>query len=250
MTTTTSSPSPFPSPDDLSLLSEVLREVARRRLPPDDAEDFVQAAHVRLLERNYEVFRRFDGRSSLRTYLTVVVVRLLLDWRNSTYGKWRPSAAAVRLGPDAVRLERLIHRDGYATEEAIAIVRQSPDAPPGEVLRDLRQQLPPRLPRRRVPDSMLETIAAGAGVDPAIASENRRRREAVSRMLAGALRALPDEERELIVERFLGNRTIQAIARRRREQPGTLYRRLHRVLLSLRRTLTAAGALPPSVTES
>jgi len=95
-----------PSPEDLTLLSEVLRDVSRRRLSPDEAQDFVQSAHLKLLERQYDVFGRFTGGSSLRTYLTVVVIRLLLDWRNSTYGKWRPSAAAVRLGPEVQGLPR------------------------------------------------------------------------------------------------------------------------------------------------
>ena len=93
-------PSPWtPSPSDLQLLATVIREVARvRRLSPADAQDFGQSVQVRCLERDYEMFRRFSGRSSLRTYLRVVVTRLLLDWQNSSYGKWRPSATAARLG--------------------------------------------------------------------------------------------------------------------------------------------------------
>ena len=112
-----------PPPEQLTLLSDVVRKVARsRRLAPEDAQDFAQIVQVRVLERNYDVFNRFTGRSSLRTYLTVVVTRMLLDWLNSTYGKWRPSAMALRLGPDAVTLDRLIWRDGYTIDEAVAVV--------------------------------------------------------------------------------------------------------------------------------
>src|SRR5262245_22016454 len=88
-----------PSSDQLALLNRVIKEATRsRRMSAEDAEDFAQWVQLRLLERAYDVFDRFTGKSSLRTYLTVVVRRMLLDWQNSEYGKWRPSAAAVRLG--------------------------------------------------------------------------------------------------------------------------------------------------------
>jgi len=70
----------MPTPEQLATLDSVIRQVARAgRLQPHDADDFSQSVHVRLIERQYDVFDRFDGRSSLRTYLTVVVRRLLLD---------------------------------------------------------------------------------------------------------------------------------------------------------------------------
>jgi len=84
-----------PTPEELSLLDTVIRAVARaRRLACGDFQDFAQTVHLKLLERRYDAFSRFRGDSSLRTYLTVVVTRILLDWRNARYGKWRPSAAA------------------------------------------------------------------------------------------------------------------------------------------------------------
>ena len=82
-----------PSPEELELLSQVVRDVARgRRLSREDAQDFAQSVHLRCLERNYDIFMKFQGRSSLKTYLTIVVRRILLDWRNSQYRE----VAAVR----------------------------------------------------------------------------------------------------------------------------------------------------------
>jgi len=82
-----------PTPGELSLLDTVIRAVARaRRLACGDFQDFAQTVHLKLLERRYDAFSRFRGDSSLRTYLTVVVTRILLEWRNARSGKWRPSA--------------------------------------------------------------------------------------------------------------------------------------------------------------
>ena len=69
------------------------------------------------------MLRRFEGRSSLTTYITVVVQRLFLDRRNRLWGKWRPSAEARRLGPTAVLLERLVSRDGWSAEQALETLR-------------------------------------------------------------------------------------------------------------------------------
>ncbi len=103
----------WPSPEELAVLDQAIRRVVRAsRLPSEDAADFSQSVHLRLLERGYEPFRRFAGRSALRTFLAVVVRRMLIDWQRATLGKWRPPAAAVRLGPHAVALARLIGRDG------------------------------------------------------------------------------------------------------------------------------------------
>jgi hypothetical protein len=125
--------------EQLAFLTRVIRDVTRaKRLSPDDADDFSQYVHLKLLERNYDVFERFSARSSLRTFLTVVVGRLLLDWRRAMLGKWRPSAMARRLGPAAVCLDRLIYRDGLSAADAIAQLEHDSSLPPT----DLRRQAP------------------------------------------------------------------------------------------------------------
>jgi DNA-directed RNA polymerase specialized sigma24 family protein len=75
-------PSVEPTAHQLDLLSHVVRDVARfQRLSPEDAQDFAQSVQRWLLEQRYDIFARYTGRSSLRTYLTIIVTRLLLEWR-------------------------------------------------------------------------------------------------------------------------------------------------------------------------
>ena len=74
----------------LPVIRGVVRFVChRQRLDPTQAEDFESEVMLRLVEDDYDVLRRFQARSSLRTYLTVVVQRLgpLLRLGNWMRGK-------------------------------------------------------------------------------------------------------------------------------------------------------------------
>jgi hypothetical protein len=82
----------------LSLIDEVTAQVCRRhRLSPDESEDFRSQVRLHFSQRDFEPLRRFEGRCSLRTYLTVVICRLFLGYRKRLWGKWLPSAVAKRL---------------------------------------------------------------------------------------------------------------------------------------------------------
>jgi RNA polymerase sigma factor (sigma-70 family) len=246
---TVSEDNPLTDHEQLVVLEDVLRRVARASgLKTQDEEDFRQSVHLKLLERDYDVVRQFRGHCSLRTYLTVVVRRLLLDWRNSQYGKWRPSAAASRLGEFAIRLERLIHRDGFSFEEAVRIVASRAGAPGSAELQDLAAHLPNRIRRSHVPADCLDEIHATPFEDPidtaAQNSLDRRARAA----LALAIRRLPDADRRLLSLRYRQGRSIQSIARLLALDSKALYRRYERLLRQLRlSTVTTLTSGTPQV---
>src|SRR5690554_6597075 len=92
--------------ENLPLIHRVTAAVARQnRLSVDDAEEFAATVHLRLIADDYAVLRKFRGRSSLQTFLKVVIQRICLDFRDAQWGKWRSSAAARRHGEVAIRLE-------------------------------------------------------------------------------------------------------------------------------------------------
>jgi RNA polymerase sigma factor for flagellar operon FliA len=224
----------------MTLLTQIIQSVARaRRLSPEDAEDFAQTVQLRVLEREYDVFRQFDGRSSLKTYLTVVVTRMLLDWRNSTRGKWRPSAAAVRLGPIAIAYERMTARDGCAVAEAIAMLCSRFPHHQREEFEAMIAQLPIRQRRRWVAPEEADAAVTVAAFDEAI--ERTERRQIARRVLLTALRGLSGEDRQLLRVRFGRSQTMQEVARAREIDPARLYRRLAVLLKRLRATLRRAG---------
>ena len=236
-----------------AIMTRLLSAVARHhRLTPENAEDFVQTSHVRLLERNYDVFDRFTGRCSLQTYLTVVATRLLLDWRNREYGKWRPSAAAGRLGERAITLERLIHRDGRPLQEAIEVMCA---ADKGVTHRDL-ERIAERLPIRRSVEEVggmegLEELASIGFDDPLETEERDGTVRAIRRVLARAIAQLPIEEQDLLRLRFVNRQPVPGLARVLNTDPAVLYRRIAKLLQTLRRTLEEAGvAGPECLTDS
>jgi RNA polymerase sigma factor (sigma-70 family) len=137
--------------DNLPLLEQVISICCRRRrLSPPEEEDFASSVKLKLIAEDYAVLRAFQQRSTLRTYLTIVIQRLLIDACHEKLGKWRPSARAERLGPAAVALEKLIERDGWTADEAVKSLQGLPaiNASP-EDLRQLADRLRPR-PRRKL----------------------------------------------------------------------------------------------------
>jgi RNA polymerase sigma factor (sigma-70 family) len=228
-----------PTPEQLDLLARVIRQVSKAsRLRAQDEEDFTQSVHVKLLERRYDIFQRFQGRSSLRTYLTVVVRRLLLDWRISLYGKWRPSATAMRLGEHAIRLEQLINRDRLTVAEAVEVVRGSVEGLSAAELFDLASQLPNRVRPHEVSDHCITEAHGVPFDDPVEASQRHQHQVKTWRALVTAVRRLPAEDRQLVSLRYWHGRSLQSIARLLDQEPKSLYRRYERVLKRLRRIVT------------
>jgi RNA polymerase sigma factor (sigma-70 family) len=235
--------------EQLAVLERVIRDVARaKRLSQDEADDFAQFVHLKLLERNYDVFERFSGRSSLKTFLTVVVSRLRLDWQRSLLGKWRPSAMATRLGPVAMRLDRLIYRDGLSAGQAIAQIESDSSLPRTDLWR-LVDRLPEHHPRRFVADTLLDSFASTPFDDPIERYQREQAEATLRRQLRAALKSLSANDRRLIVARYIDGQTIPVVARTLRADPKALYRRCDRVLGQLRRRLERAGVPVAKATD-
>ena len=230
---------------NLAVIDSVIRYVCHRhKLGGSEAEDFGSEVRLRLVENDYEVFRRFQQRSSLRTYLTVVIQRIYLDYRNHLWGKWRPSAEAVRLGPLAIRLERLLAREGLRFEEACEVLRTNEGVVATESdLAEIAVRLPQRSRRCFVGDDVLDGVpTADAELDNRILS--RERQAATRRVLSalsGAVQTLGDQDRLILRLKFQEGLGVADIARALHLEQKPLYRRVDALLLQLRAALEAAG---------
>jgi RNA polymerase sigma factor (sigma-70 family) len=231
---------------NLRTIERIARFVAHKhRLNSDEAAEFTQETCVRLLDDDYAVFRKFEDRSSLSTYLTTVILRLYHQWRVEQWGKWRPSAEAKRLGEKAVTLERLLTRDGYTFEEAVRVLT-TPGGSQYTVseLEAVYLRLPLRAPRPvPVSDELLpESIAADGEADELVEARDRER---AARRAATTMDALFKEcgaEDQLILQmRFWDQRKVPEIARTLHLEQKKLYKRLEKLFLTLRRGLERAG---------
>ena len=229
----------------LPLIEGVIRFIVRRHgLAAAEADDFASHARLKLIDDDYRILRQFRERSSLRTYLSTVVEHLFLDYRDSQWGKWRPSAQARRAGPLAVRLEKLLHRDGVPFEQAVEVllVTERVAATRAEI-EALRARLPHRLPRRTVGEEALDDLPAGG--DMAESAVMAREAAAVATRtraaLAVAMSGLSPQEQIIVRLHFGEGLTIADVARALHIDQKPLYRQLERVLGSLRESLEAQG---------
>ena len=231
--------------DALPLVDRVVRDVARRyRLTPDARDDFRADVLLRLLEDDAALLRKFEGRSSLQTYLRTVVTRLFLDTRVRAWGRWRPTAQAVRLGSLAVALEYQLTCRRLSLTEAIETLCARDASLTRDRVRAVAATLPVRsVARRLVDDVELETLPS-VDPDPQVLLESRdecAQQRRIGAVLRRALDPLSPLERRVIALRFGEGLTVADIARRLGVAQKPLYGRLERTLRGLRRQLEAAG---------
>lgn len=226
------------------LIRDLIRQVAaRQRLDRDKAGDFASYAFLHLIEDDYAVLRRFQGRSRLRTYLTTVVHRLFLDYRIEEWGKWRPSALARQLGEVAVLLDRLINRDGHSAEQAVDLLasRFGIETPREELL-----EMAARLPFRRRPrlegEEHLAHLPIEGQVEELVLDQERARTaRKVRSTLKEALSGLPEEDRLILKMRYEDSLTVRQIASALHVEARPLYRRFEQCLKVLRKRFEQAG---------
>jgi RNA polymerase sigma factor for flagellar operon FliA len=230
---------------NLETIERVIRYVCQRHgVAGLAAEEFDSEVKLRLMEHNYEVFRKFKQRSSLRTYLTVVIQHLYLDYRNHLWGKWRPSAEAQRLGPVAVRLETLVARDGFTFAEACEHLRTNENVAATDAdLEALIGRLPARTRRAIVSEEALEEVADTTNrVDERMLSDERQAgARRILDALAPVIRSLADQDRLILRLRFQDGLGVADIARALHLDQKRLYRQFDALLQRLRTALEAAG---------
>lgn len=245
------------SPEDiylqnLRLIERIAASAARRsHAGPDESAEFIQEACVRLLDDDYAIIRKFEGRSSFSTYLTTVIHNLYKQWRVAQWGKWRPSAEAKRLGEKAITLERLITRDGLTFDEAVLTLTTPADSCyTVSELEALYVRLPLRQPRPVLvsDDELPETPALDMEADDRLESRDRERSaRTAARALDDVLQTFGAEDRLILQMRFWHGRTAPEIARALHLDQKKVYKRVEKLCAVLRRGLERAGVTKEDV---
>ena len=225
---------------NLALVERVVAFTCRRNsLSEADAEDFASMVKLRLLEDDYALVRKFEGRSSFATFLSVVVQRMLLDYRIHLWGKWHASAEAKRLGDTAVELEQLLHRDGRTLTEAIAILTGHDPSRTRPSLESLAARLPVRGPKRKLVD--LDAASDVAANEEITTRDQLESSERVSKTMCRFIDSLPPDDRLILQLRFESGMTVAQIARSLDLDQKQLYRRIEKRFDEARRELERGG---------
>jgi len=230
---------------NLDLIDRVVAGVCRRSgLRDADAEDFASTVTLALMENDYAILRAYEGRSSLETYLTIVVQRLLSRERMRMWGRWHPSAEAERLGAAAVLLEKLLLRDRQSIDQAIPVVRAIDPSLDRMSVHGLLARLPQRAPRPRLvplPDGEDDFAASEAADRRAEEAEAPKMSERAAQVIRQTLAQLPLEDRMLVRFRFGAEMSIADAARMLGVPQRPLYRRIEALLRQLRAALEREG---------
>jgi RNA polymerase sigma factor (sigma-70 family) len=232
-------------------IERVSRFIARRhRLTSTEADDFCSEVNLKIIENNYAVLGCFQGRSSLRTYLTTVIQRLFLDYRRKLWGKWRPSAEAQRRGPLALRLEILLYREGLNFDEALETMRTNFACPESrEALAELAHALPQRISRRAATEESEELAAIPAGelASPEVQAEGASTVARIQESIREAMEALAPQDRIVLRMRFEDDISVADIARTLHLDQKRLYRHIEELLDGFRKSLESRGLGWPEV---
>jgi RNA polymerase sigma factor for flagellar operon FliA len=222
----------------------IARVCGEMRLYGATAEDFASSARIALLNDDCAILRSFEGRSSMATFLTIVVRRLFIDEQRRV-ARWYASAEAQRRGPAAIRLERVMMLDGRSFAEAAEIVRREHA---GVTLQDLEKvaaALPQRAPRPvmyPVADGDEERFASDAtAADLVDALDVEQRSNQANDVMRAAMMEFTAEDQVILRLRFTGGASIVSIARALGLDQRPLYRRIESLLARLRAALEAAG---------
>src|SRR5215212_9540372 len=191
--------------ENIDLIDRLVARACRRAGVADTA-DAASMVKLALVEGDYAILRRFQGRSSLATYLTAVIQRLLADEHARIHGRWRPSAEAQRMGNRGVLIEEIVGRQRRSIEEAMPIVRSADASITRQDVAAIAGRLPRREPRPREvalpPEDAHPLVAAGSAetavLDRELRDLSRRAANVLREMMAG----WPADDRLLVRLRF------------------------------------------------
>lgn len=237
----------------LAVLPDVERAIGfvarRHHLRAEEQDDFAGEVKLALIRNDYAVLAGFRGQSSQLTFLVTVIQHLFIDYRRRLWGKWRPSAEAVRQGSLAVRLETLLSRDGLTLNDAVETLRVTYRCErTREELEALAARLPVRQPRRP-PASLDDDTPAADSTTPEAEVESMRTNRQLQALLREFLERLPPQDRLILRMRFERGHSVADVSRTLGLEQKPLYRRVEAILLSLRRSLLARGVQWTQVQE-
>jgi RNA polymerase sigma factor for flagellar operon FliA len=230
--------------DHLSYIEKVATQTCRRcHLRKEEEEDFLGEVRLKIMADDYAALRKFQGKSTLKSYLAAVIKNQIRDFQNRLWGKWRHSELAKRLGDVATLLEKLL-RDGYTFDEAVQILRTNHKIEISwQELNEIAAKLPPRTPRHWEAEEVLKFLPSiGDRPDTGIIErEKRALRVRALEALQKALKSVPAEDQVIIKMQQWNRFTVAQISRVLNLDQKPLYKRIQKTLKHLKSEMERQG---------
>jgi RNA polymerase sigma factor (sigma-70 family) len=233
--------------DNLALIEQVIASVGRRKgMDAAEIEEFGADVKLRLVSDDYAIIRAFRERSSFATYITAVVARLLLDYRNRQWGKWHASAEAERLGDVAVELEQYLYRDARSLDEAFTELARKHQGLDRAHVEALALRLPRRVRRRTVDLEEAMSLGTTGDADSFLTAQSAAK---ISAVVSECIDGLAEDDQLLLRLRFDSEMTVAQISRALHIDQQMLYRRFYKLFGELRTLLERGGVAAQDVAD-
>lgn len=232
---------------NLPLIKKVVSHTCHRcNLRKEEAEEFMSEVQDKIMADDYAVLRKFKGKCSLKSYLTIVIKNQMRDFQNHLRGKWQHSEMAKRLGDVAMLLEKLL-RDRYTFDEAVATLRTNHKIEMSwQEFHEIAAKLPPRTPRHAESEKVLDSVpSSDDSPDAGIMEEEKNSiRAKVIVALEKAIKTLSAEDQLILRMRVWSRFSVPDIAKvlklDEKQQKG-LYKRIEKAQEHLRREMERLG---------
>lgn len=238
--------------ENLDRIQQIISYVASRMgFSREDAEDFRSEVHIRLMEKDFRVLRKFRGECKFSTFLVTVITNQARDFRIKKWGKWKTSVAARRLGTLATEIEILLYRDGVPLREAIEVLIGKGLAESAEEVESLAERIPPRNPRRFSGESEAASRSA-EGPDPQnhlLLKERLQRLNEIYQLLRKEVKLLEPSDLLLVRLYFFEGFKISTLAEQFGIEQRRLYTQKERIRRRLARRLGLRGVSEDEVRE-
>lgn len=173
---------------------ESMRVIASGEIEPDTLFNEVLD---RLKEDNFRVLKDFKNRSKLTTYITTIIVHLIIDIKRKIAGRNRATERARAIGPLGEKLYDLVFIKGYPLEEAFSFLKKTDGITEGlEEIEIMIEKIKGRASVHIHPGASIEKDT------PETALDGKQREALTKNVLNEVLAELGNEEKLIMRMRF------------------------------------------------
>ena len=230
---------------NLSITDEVIKKYCtRHHIVGDEADECNSYVYEKIIENDYQKIREFKGKSSYKTYITVVISRILIDRMRSS-GRWRSSQKALKIGKEAVILEELVFRKKYSFEQAYNTLTTNHNI---SIEREKAYEIITLLQRKRLTSALPRDVELTDDVsdkkvtlpdEAAINKETSKIKGQLDDIVSKMRNLLSNEERLLLRMRFEDNFKISEIARVLKKDRDDIDRKLKAILTKFKEEIVS-----------